>query len=114
MRAVNGNATGSAASAVAKPAESNSRGPRRLVELNLTVRKSVPVTVIVRSGLEPNSAHAVFVKRLGAKYSRVVEVSTDAAGEVQLPVIEFRSRGMYVMALREGDATEYLKVRVRS
>jgi len=126
-----------------QPEGANARGPRRLVDgvwlidpqrametparalmkplgsrigesLNLTVRKSVPVKVIVRSGLEPNSAHAVFVKRLGAKYSRVVEVSTDAAGEVQLPVIEFRSRGTYVMALRDGDATEYLKVRVRS
>jgi len=89
-------------------------GSRIGESLNLTVRKSMPVKVIVRSGLEPNSAHAVFVKRLGAKYSRVVEVSTDADGEVQLPVLEFQSRGTYVFALRDGEATSYLKARVRS
>jgi len=126
-----------------QPVGANAGGPRRLVDgvwmvdpqravntsaralmkplgsrigesLTLTVEKSTPLKLIVRRGLEPNSAHAVFVKRLGAKYSRVVEVSTDASGEVQLPVLEYQSLGTYVMALRDGDATKYLKLRVRS
>jgi len=89
-------------------------GSRIGESLTLTVEKSTPLKLIVRRGLEPNSTHAVFVKRLGAKYSRVVEVSTDASGEVQLPVLEYQSPGTYVMALRDGDATKYLKFRVRS
>jgi len=92
----------------------NPLGSRIGESLTLTVEKSSPLKLIVRRGLEPNSAHAVFVKRLGAKYSRVVEVSTDASGEVQLPVLEYQSPGTYVMALRDGDATKYLKFRVRS
>jgi len=134
---------GDSATTSNQPVGANAGGPRRLVDgvwivdpqravntsaralmkplgsrigesLTLTVEKSTPLKLIVRRGLEPNSAHAVFVKRLGAKYSRVVEVSTDASGEVQLPVLEYQSPGTYVMALRDGDATKYLKFRVRS
>ncbi|MHB1166226.1 MAG: hypothetical protein ACYC3K_13510 [Candidatus Nanopelagicales bacterium] len=69
--------------------------------------------VKVRTDVEPGVTYRVKVKRNAGPYNFVGTVTGGPGGKVNLPAVQFDRKGLYTLALEDGDgSTFYVKVNI--